>query len=198
MMRGPAWLMALLVIAVAASPAAAQSYFSHQNLVGKLLVASPEIPDGIFTETVILVVAHGPGGALGLVINRPLEIAAAEKRPSFRATRGASIRTVFGGPVEPDRQFVLHTSDYMIEGTVRVGSGFAVTGNPDVLDAIASGRGPRHSLRALGYAGWETGQVEEELMRHSWIVIDADEDLVFSRDAGGIWGRALARQGESL
>ncbi len=194
-MRTPIWLAICLAVVFPAGTSFPQSYFSHRDLVGKLLVASPGIADGDFAGAVILIVAHTGDGALGLVVNRPLGDAPHGLLPS---KRGLRTRVFFGGPVELDREFVLHTSDYATEGTVRVGADFAVSSDPGILEDIAKGKGPRRSLLAVGYAGWDSGQVEEELMRHDWIVVDADETLVFANDIEGLWGHALARQGESL
>ena len=104
----------------------------------------------------------------------------------------------FGGPVEPGRGFVLHTADYREDATLVVGDGFAVTATLDILRAIGKGEGPRHSLLALGYAGWAPGQLDAEMQANGWLSVPADTDLVFAADSEGKWRRALAKLGIDL
>jgi putative transcriptional regulator len=168
------------------------------NLTGQLLVATPAIGDPRFARTVIFMVRHDRTGAIGIIVNRPVgdsPLAAILERLGLDAegARG-SVRVHYGGPVEPRRGFVLHTTDWSGRGTLEVGGRVGMTTSPDVFDAIASNRGPRLSLFALGYAGWAPGQLESEIARGSWIAAPADEALLFDDDHATKWQRATDRQ----
>jgi putative transcriptional regulator len=104
------------------------------------------------------------------------------------------VRLHTGGPVEPLNVIVLHTSDYAREGTIAIKDGISVTVDPDILRAIADGKGPRRMLFALGYAGWAPGQLEDELEAGAWIRAGADESILFDPDYDKKWERAQARQ----
>jgi putative transcriptional regulator len=104
----------------------------------------------------------------------------------------------FGGPVEPGRGFVLHTAEYREDATLAVDGNVALTATMDILRAIGNGEGPRHSLLALGYAGWAPGQLDAELAANGWLSVDPDDELVFGDDLDGKWQRALAKLGIDL
>ena len=102
-----------------------------------------------------------------------------------------------GGPVDASRGFVLHSGEYILENSSRVDRSFVVTANSDILRDIARGGGPQHSLFAIGYAGWAAGQIEYELQENSWIIVDADKEIVFSKDHKMKWNKALSKVGET-
>jgi putative transcriptional regulator len=166
-------------------------------LTGQLLIAMPAMGDPRFAQSVIYVCAHTPDGAMGIVVNRPLE------RPSFGdllrqlnvvpAPPARQIRLCQGGPVENARGFVLHTTDWTGEGSLRVTDSTALTASLDVLKAIAEGGGPREGLLALGYAGWGPGQLDAEIQQNAWLSVPADDDLVFDREFDTKWRRAFAK-----
>ena len=104
----------------------------------------------------------------------------------------------FGGPVEPGRGFVLHTSDYREDATMLVGDEFAVTATLDILRAIGRGAGPRRSILALGYAGWGPGQLDGELQANGWLHAPSDEAILFDPDLDSKWQRALAAVGVDI
>ena len=166
-------------------------------LTGQLLIAMPAMGDPRFAQSVIYVCAHTPDGAMGIVVNRPLE------RPSFGdllrqlnvvpAPPARQIRLCQGGPVENARGFVLHTTDWTGEGSLRVTDSTALTASLDVLKAIAEGGGPREGLLALGYAGWGPGQLDAEIQQNAWLSVPADDDLVFDSDFDTKWRRAFAK-----
>ena len=195
-------LRALGLIALLAAGAAAgvvPSAAGADSLAGKVLVAHEGMPDPRFQETVIYMVNHDASGAFGLVVNKPsamgpigalldeLGIDADE----FEFDLQDSVTLHYGGPVDPGRGFVLHSADYAIDGTQNVSNGIAVTSNPEALIDIALGLGPRRSLIIFGYSGWGPSQLEGELARGDWKVIDADADLVLGKDHESKWRRAL-------
>jgi putative transcriptional regulator len=167
------------------------------RLTGQILVAMPALVDPNFSQTVILICAHSPEGAMGIVLNRPLE------RPSFEGLLQQleiapvppqrEIRLCAGGPVENVRGFVVHTTDWMAEGTLRVDEGLGLTTSLDILKAVAQGQGPRECLLALGYAGWGPGQLEVEFGQNSWLSVPADEALVFEGENDTRWRRAMQK-----
>ena len=167
-------------------------------LTGQLLVAAPEMSDPRFVESVIYIIRHDETGALGLVINRPLaEGALADLLRGLRLEgRNASGQIVlhYGGPVEPERAFILHSVDYTSSNTRIVGQGVAVTADVAIIRAIAEGKGPSRSLFCVGYAGWTRGQLEGEIKANGWFAVPADEKLIFEGDPETKWERAMARR----
>jgi putative transcriptional regulator len=153
------------------------------DLTNHFLLAMPAMADPNFGGAVVFVAEHSAKGALGLVINRPmeldlqslferidlkLEIAPLAKAPVF-----------FGGPVQTDRGFVLHEPLGSWSSTVSIGDSIGLTSSKDVLEAVANGAGPQRLLVTLGYAGWGPGQLEDEIARNAWLTVEADPDLIF-------------------
>ncbi len=173
------------------------------SLAGQLLVAMPQMGDPRFARSVIYMCAHsGDAGAMGLVINKLVgSLTMTELFAQLEIDPGGVAKTSpvhFGGPVEPGRGFVLHTDDYREDATLPVAGNISVTGTLEILRAIGKGRGPRHSLFALGYAGWAPGQLDAEIQANGWLSVGADEEIVFGSDNDGKWHRALARLGIDL
>jgi putative transcriptional regulator len=181
-------------MAQTSTPAAAAP---GEFLTGQLLIAMPAMADPRFAQSVIYLCAHTPEGAMGLVLNKPL------KRPSFEdllrqldvepLPPARRIRLCAGGPVDNARGFVLHTTDWTGEGSLRVDDGLALTASLDVLKAIAEGGGPREGILALGYAGWGPGQLDAEIHQNAWLSVTADETIVFDGDHDTKWRRALGK-----
>ena len=153
------------------------------DLTNQFLMAMPGMVGGELAGTVIYVCEHGPKGALGLVINRPtdlslssllekidlkLEISPFQTSPVF-----------FGGPVQTDRGFVLHTPLGDYSSSIKLGK-LALTTSRDVLQEVAEGKGPEKILVTLGYAGWGAGQLENELAQNAWLNVAADVDIIFA------------------
>ena len=163
-----------------------------------LLIAMPGLQDSFFRKSVIYLCAHSAAGAMGIVINQPMQDVAFS---DLLSQLGMPSRLVvppvvhFGGPVEAGRGFVLHSMDFLRDDTVQLADDICVTGTVDILKAIADGEGPRKSIFALGYAGWGPGQLEAEIEANSWLTVPADSDLVFAPDLSGKWERALGRLG---
>jgi putative transcriptional regulator len=170
---------------------------SADFLTGQLLIAMPAMEDPRFAQSVIYLCAHTPEGAMGLVLNRPLQ------RPKFDellrqldvapVPPARRIRLCAGGPMDNSRGFVLHTTDWTGECSLRVNDALALTASLDVLKAIAEGNGPREGLLALGYAGWGPGQLDAEIQQNAWLSVPADETIVFDADHDTKWRRALGK-----
>jgi putative transcriptional regulator len=171
----------------------------NDGFAGQLLVAMPQMQDPRFAKSVIYLCAHTPEGAMGLVLNKLVDSITfpdlLEQLSIEPAIAGDEIRVHFGGPVESGRGFVLHTADYQREGTLPINSGIALTATVDILRDMARGAGPRHTLLALGYAGWGPGQLDAEIQANGWLQVPADEQLVFGEDLEAKWELALAKLG---
>ena len=172
-------------------------------LTGRALIAMPGIEDPRFERAVVLICAHTPELAMGLTLNRPVDGLTV---PSLMDRLGIKSHitvpkdlVLLGGPVETERGFVLHTDDYVSEGSsTKVSDGIALTGTREVLEAIAShNERPRRSLLALGYSGWGPGQLEREIRDNVWLTCDPDEALLFGHDYEHKWSMALAKIGVS-
>ena len=172
---------------------------SDAYLTGRFLIAMPGMPDDRFSKTLIYMCAHGPEGAMGLVVNKPLETISfpdlLEQLDITVPPAGEGIEVLFGGPVETGRGFVLHSPDYMHDATMVVDESVALTATVDILRAIADGDGPMRSLLALGYAGWAPGQLEEEMAANSWLSCPASEEIVFDLMTDDKYERVLEMMG---
>jgi putative transcriptional regulator len=173
---------------------------SHQGfMTGQLLVAMPQMRDARFTRSVIYICAHTGDGAMGLVVNRlvgSLTFPDLLQQLNIDAQgKGEHIRIRSGGPVETGRGFVLHSTDYVDDATLRVGDTVGLTATIDILKDIAAGSGPRRSILALGYAGWGPGQLDAELTANAWLTVPADEELLFDDALNDKWERSLHKIG---
>lgn len=169
------------------------------DLSGKLLIAMPQLQDPWFNRSLVYLCLHSDEGAMGLVINKTIDsVTFTDLLDQLGVDKGpGAVRPTvhFGGPVETSRGFVLHTSDYLQSSSLEVGKRLALTATLDVLRAISDDHGPRHSLVALGYAGWGPNQLEDEIQDNSWLVLDPDEDILFNTDPEQQWNLAISRLG---
>lgn len=174
----------------------------HPRFTDHFLIAMPALEDPNFHRSVTLVCQHDANGAMGIVINRLADYSLGElldqlKLPT-RDEQLAQRPIVAGGPVHPDRGFVVHDDPREWESTLRFGRGLAVTTSRDILAAMARGDGPRNALVALGFAGWEAGQLEEELAQNSWLTVPADPAIVFDTPLEERWHAAARALGVDL
>jgi putative transcriptional regulator len=170
--------------------------FEESWLTGQILIAMPSMTDPRFAQSVIFLCAHTPEGAMGIVLNRPLD------RLGFAELLGQlgvepvpparEIRLACGGPVEDNRGFVLHSPDWMTAGSLEIDGAYVLTANLEILKAIAGGGGPANGLLALGYAGWGPGQLDAEILQNAWLNVPADPHIVFDAEHKTKWQRALA------
>ena len=172
------------------------SLIDEARLTGQLLIAMPTMDDPRFAQSVIYLCAHTEDGAMGLVLNRPLVSPTFEDllrqldvSPTPPARR---IALCDGGPLDGARGFVLHTADWIGDGSLQVDETVALTASLDVLKAIAAGEGPREGLLALGYASWGAGQLDQEIQENAWLSAPASLDLMFDNDHPTKWHRAFA------
>lgn len=169
---------------------------SAQNgyLAGQLLVATPVIDAGGFKKSVIFVFAHTAEGAMGLIVNQPIErvnyasLLEGMDLPADAATK--EIPVYSGGPVERARGFVIHSADYVRDFTLARSNELAVTASSAILTDIVAGKGPKNSALIVGYAGWAAGQLEAEIETNSWITVPATAELVFGTENDLKWATA--------
>ena len=179
-------------------------------LDGQMLIAMPSMGDDRFARSVIYICAHSTEGAMGIIVNQPaahisfadllvqLDVIPAEEMIQLPREAGG-VRVLRGGPVDTQRGFVLHSSDFFIENsTLPIDEGICLTATLDILKAIARGEGPRSAILALGYAGWAPGQLENEIQHNGWLHCSADPELIFGQDTGGKYERALKKIGIDL
>jgi len=194
--------VAFVALAATIAPAIPVLPAESDSLAGQLLVASPEIGDPRFAETVILVLRHKLSGAIGIVINRPIEertfaslLQAIGDEPSDVEGRALLFA---GGPVEPEIGFVLHSIDYRRDNTLEVAARIAVTTSREIIRDIAHKKGPAKALIAFGYAGWGPGQLDGEMAQNAWFIAPADPALVFDDERAALWQEAMARRRRPL
>lgn len=172
---------------------------STDTLANQLLIAMPGMADPNFSNTVTLICEHNDEGALGIVINQPLTLKLGglfEQLELDDADPTASGNPVLmGGPVGQERGFVLHDSTHSYENSIVVSRDINLTLSRDVIDAMATGGGPERSLVALGYAGWEAGQLEHEMLANSWLNVPATPDIVFELPFADRWSAAARTLG---
>lgn len=176
---------------------------------GYILIASARMQDPRFDHTVVLLLKHDKSGAFGVIVNRPVaekpiaallaEAGTAANQPDQADDKiDGSIAIYFGGPVQTDRGFVLHSTDYRGPDTMAVDASVAMTSTREILRDIGRHQGPKKYLFALGYAGWGPGQLEGEIERRDWFSAVEDPELVFDADRAKVWERALASRSREL
>lgn len=179
--------------------AVVRGHGATEYLAGQLLIAMPGMVDPRFQRTVIYLCAHNEDGAMGLVVNKLFgNITFSDLLDQLELDPpriGGDTPVHYGGPVETGRGFVLHTADYVREGTLVVDEDVALTATIDVLRAMSAGDGPQRSILLLGYAGWGPGQLDAEIQANGWLTAPANEDLLFDPDLSTKWERSIATLG---
>jgi putative transcriptional regulator len=177
---------------------------SRIDLTNQFLIAMPGMADDTFAGAVVYLCEHTEKGALGLVINKPIDIKLKnlfEKvELSLDRSELAEQPVYFGGPVQTERGFVLHDKmggegDHAYSSTMSVPGGLDMTTSKDVLEALSSGAGPKRVLVTLGYSGWSAGQLEDEIGRNGWLTVDADPIVIFDTPIEKRYDRALSLLG---
>ena len=178
---------------------------SSINLTNQFLIAMPGMGDGTFAGTVVYMCEHTDKGALGLVINKPIDITLKSlfEKVELSLDRDdmAELPVYFGGPVQTERGFVLHeplsgeNGDSPYNSSLKIAGGLEMTTSKDVLEAISSGAGPKKVLVTLGYSGWAAGQLEDEISRNGWITVEAEPEIIFDTPVSQRYGKALSLLG---
>ena len=172
------------------------------NLTNQFLIAMPGLIDPNFYHTVTYICVHNEEGAMGIVINRPLDMALGDVLTQMDMTprdkKVDQLPVYHGGPVQPDRGFVLHEPLSSWESSINVNDSVGVTTSRDILQAISEGGGPKESLVALGYAGWSAGQLEQEIMDNAWLSGPAESDVIFKTPCEKRWMAAASLLGVDM
>ena len=178
---------------------------SSINLTNQFLIAMPGMGDGTFAGTGVYLCEHTEKGALGLVINKPIDITLKNlfEKVELSLDREdiAELPVYFGGPVQTERGFVLHEAqdgddeDGGYNSSLKIQGGLEMTTSKDVLEAISSGAGPKKMLVTLGYSGWAAGQLEDELSRNGWINVEAEPGIIFDTPVHQRYDKALSLLG---
>lgn len=169
----------------------------YNSLQGKFLISSPNVNDEIFKKSLIYIISDDEKGSMGLMINKP----ALKVNVSYFF--GENIKNIkkqpkvlFGGPVELNRGFILHTNDYKnIENQIRVDDNLILSSDPSIITDILLGNGPSKSIFAIGYTGWAGQQLHEELKRNDWLELDLDKEIIFSKNHNHKWYKAILKLG---
>ncbi|MDN3652106.1 YqgE/AlgH family protein [Thalassotalea ponticola] len=167
-----------------------------------LLIAMPNMHDPYFQKTVTYICEHNEQGAMGLIVNVPVRITLGELLSQIDAHQGDSYRlsqrVLAGGPVSPDRGFVLHNNQGEWSSSMALNSEIMITTSRDILEALGTDKAPEQFLVTLGYAGWGPGQLEQEIKDNSWLVAQADRDILFDTPVDLRWQKATQKLGIDL
>ncbi|MGA0937568.1 MAG: YqgE/AlgH family protein [Sedimenticolaceae bacterium] len=172
------------------------------NLTNHLLIAMPSMEDPNFAKTVTLICEHNDEGAMGIVINRKTDIALNEVYEQMEIESSAEANkdqmVHIGGPVQEQRGFILHDGGHTYDSTMKITDDLFITTSRDILEDMAQGKGPTHSLIALGYAGWSPGQLEDEVLNNAWLTSPANNDILFEMPNDRRWEAAAKMVGVNI
>lgn len=188
-------LLAGFLTILHAVPAAAGMEFVPSSVEkGVLLVASPSLIDPNFRQTVVLVVEHGPGGTLGIIVNRSTRVLLSEALPDLTVLKGTSYRLFAGGPVEPNRLLLLFRQKDPPAGSRLVFDGVYVGDTPKILERILTQAKPTETFRAFaGFARWAPGQLKYEMHQGAWAILPPDSSGIFDKDPATFWQDCIDR-----
>ncbi|MFI3240991.1 MAG: YqgE/AlgH family protein [Alphaproteobacteria bacterium] len=168
-------------------------------LSGKCLVAMPGFEDDFFSTSLIYICSHTQEGAFGFVINKAIDNVSfedvAKELINVNTNNLKQVNIYKGGPLDKVRGFVLHSTDYMTKDSVAIDEKFAVSSSLNIISDIAQEKGPQNNLVVLGYASWSNGQLENEIKNNNWLVIDADQELLFKTPDKDKWFKAFSKLG---
>jgi putative transcriptional regulator len=169
------------------------------NLTGQIIVSMPSLEDERFYKTVIYICAHSSEGSMGIIINKKIDY---DLYPDLLQQLGIDkplnnkkLFIRYGGPVESGRGFVLHSDDMVRKETLNIDKGVALTSTAEFFDDLSKGKGPKNCILALGYAGWQPGQLEHEIMRNSWMSLSVDNSFLFDDEVSRKWSQAYKLMG---
>jgi len=174
-----------------------------ENLQHHFLIAMPKLKDLNFSRSVVYICAHNDDGAMGIMINYPLvDVNLGELMKQMDIIGNYKkinhLPVLLGGPVQPERGFVLHRKVNKWESTLETGGDIALTSSQDILEALANGKGPKEFLILLGYAGWETKELEKEIVNNDWLVAPADDSIIFDIPFENRWEQAAQSIGVDI
>lgn len=171
------------------------------DLRGQLLVASQNLTDPRFYHAVIFMLGNNTEGAMGLVVNRSFGLVSLKTLFGDLGIQNADQKKVklnYGGPMQQNLGFVLHSDEFEGSSTEQFPNGMALSTDPDVVRAVATGKGPAKALFISGYSGWTAGQLEQEINHGDWLIVPASSELLFTEFTDTIWEKAVKKAGISL
>jgi putative transcriptional regulator len=175
---------------------------SSYNLTGHFLIAMPSLNDGFFNQAVTYICEHDGTGSFGIIINQQTDITLKQVAEEMKITTDSDYnenQSVFiGGPVDQGRGFILHRPPGEWQSSLKVNENIALTTSKDILQAIVNNQGPADSIVALGYAGWSSGQLENEMANNTWLSCPADEQIIFNTPIEERWQAAAKLIGIDL
>ena len=173
----------------------------YNSLAGKFLISSPYINDMRFKKTLIYIISDNASGSMGIIVNKPamnidLERVLGALKVNKNDKNVCYPKVFYGGPVELDKGFIVHTNDYKYkEGITEINNDLALSSNISIINDIVSGAGPSKSILAIGYTGWDSYQLQSELMQNVWIEIELDINIMFSDNHNKKWEYAISKLG---
>tara|TARA_Y100000746_G_C15301381_1_gene365833 strand:+ start:136 stop:687 length:552 start_codon:yes stop_codon:yes gene_type:complete len=169
------------------------------DLTGKIIVSQPSLEDERFFKTVIFVCAHSNEGSMGFIINKKIDFDLypdlLEQLGIDKSLKNKKLYFRYGGPVESNRGFVLHSDDIIREESLNIGKGIVLTSTSEFFNELIEGKGPQKSILALGYAGWGPGQLEKEVLQNSWMSLSIDKKFLFDEEVSNKWHEAYKMLG---
>lgn len=170
------------------------------SLQNHFLIAMPSLSDQYFSRSVTYVLEHDEEGAMGIVINQPStmtfrELISQTDKNAIVTDHFSNKLVMCGGPVHPDRGFILHSTQAGWQSSLPVTPQVMVTSSKDILSVIGNEKGPEKAIVALGYAGWQAGQLEQELQDNAWLIVKASEDILFDTPISKKWELAVNKLG---
>ena len=169
------------------------------NLTGQIIVSMPSLQDERFYKTVIYICAHSSEGSMGIIINKKIDYVLfpnlLEQLGIDKPINDKKFFLRYGGPVETGRGFVLHSDDIVRKETLNIRKGVALTGTSEFFEDLIKGKGPKNSILALGYAGWQSGQLENEIMQNSWMPHPVEASFLFDDEVSKKWNNAYKMMG---
>ena len=169
----------------------------YYSLQGKFLISSPNINDTVFKKSLIYMISDNEDGSMGIIINKPT------LKVNISSLLGENIKSIsnqpqvyYGGPVELDRGFILHTDDYKNnKNCIKLNNDLILSSDFSTIKEIASGNGPSKSILTVGYTGWSSFQLHQELKKNDWFELDLDTDVIFSENHKSKWENAISKLG---
>lgn len=169
------------------------------GLRNHFLIAMPTLNGSIFSHTITYICDHSDEGAMGLVINQPFDLSMTDIFSQMGIQGPEDDAPILcGGPVQPERGFILHSPEASWSSSLAVSDDIMLTASRDIIEAMANGKGPLKRLIALGYAGWSAGQLEEEILANSWLTVPADSSIIFDTPIDQRWATVAQNLGIDL
>lgn len=181
----------------------ANTHSTMTSLANQILIAMPSLDESYFGRTIIYLCEHDDDGAMGLVINKPTELSIAKVLAELNLVdeedeKLSEQHVMSGGPVQTDRGFILHNDDKLWSSSLKLDEKITVTTSKDILAKLNTEQGPQKFIMTLGYAGWSSGQLEQELADNTWLTLEADPELLFNTPVDKCWNKALEKLGVSI